>query len=322
MSTLIRACRLVLTVLVALLAAAPAAHADLVRPETLLLDSYSPARFGFSGPVGTTEPLTAGVTYAAEVRGTYSRYESALMAGGSKDHLLCGSPEGGPQTPSPGRPPSRVGVDAEFLFARAAQGVCTANLPAPFFQADIGLGYVHPRANGAPFARPARGHAYVYLLQGRGALANFRITDSTTTDNNGVLVITVRPATAADLAGAEPDQDLSADDGTEPGPEDLIAGPVQRRQCVSRRRFTIRLRSTRKDPIRAATVRLNGRIVKVTSQRFKGRLRRVSTIDLRGLPGGRARVDITARLKSGKVRKGVRRYYTCKSKRASGSPRL
>lgn len=298
-----------------------AAQADLTQPETLLLDSFSATTSGFSGPVSTSEPLTAGVVYAAEVRGTFSRYVPRLMAGSSADHLLCGAPEAEPQTPSPGRPVSRVGVDAEFLFARVNQTQCTAGKPAGFFQANTGSGFAHPTANGAPFSAAAAGHAYTYLLQGQGAPASFRITDSETRDNNGVLTIIVRPASAVDTAGVTPSQTAAAATGTTAGAGDLIAGPT-RKSCVSRRKFRIRIRSTKADPIRSATVRVNGKTVQVVSAKVNGRVRRVSTIDLRGLPAGRARVEITARLRSGTIRKGVRRYFTCKPKLSGSIPKL
>lgn len=306
--------------LLALACAPTAASADLTAPETLLLDTYSPEWVGYSGPVGTSEPLTAGVTYAAEVRGTYSRYHPSLMAGRTKDHLLCGRPEPEPQTPSPGRPPSRVGVDAEFLFARVAQKECFTDRPAGFFQMNIGQGFSHPTANGAPFTSAAPGHAYTYVFTGRGVPASFRVTDSQTRDNNGVFTIVVRPATPAQAAGATPNQSPSSA-GASAGVSDIIAGSP-RRSCASRRRFRIHIRSTRKDPIRAATVRVNGKTVKVLTRTYKGRKRKVSTVDLRGLPSGRARVDISARYRSGKLKKGVRRYYTCKPKRKSGPPKL
>lgn len=297
------------------------ASADLTVPETLLLDSYSPANVGFSGPVTTAEPLTAGTAYVAEVRGTYSRYQPRLMAASSADHLLCGTPEDEPQTPSPGRPVSRVGVDAEFLFARVNQTTCTAGKPAGFFQANTGSGFSHPTANGAPFAAAAAGHAYTYVLQGQGQPVSFRITDSETRDNNGVLTIVVRQATPAEIAGATPPQTPLAETAAGAGAAGLIAGPAPK-ACVSRRSFRIRIRSYRKDPVRTATVRVNGKTVKVVRAKINGVTRTVSTVDLRGLPAGRATVQITARLRSGKIQNGVRRYQTCKPKRAGGTPKL
>ena len=92
--------------------------------------------------------------------------------------------------------------------------------------------------------------------------------------------------------------------GARPAPPDPPAGappstaaatlPSSRR-CVSRRRFRIRLRAPRGDPLTSARVFVNGKRVKV----LRGN-RLTAPIDLRGLPKGRFRVKVTATTRSGR----------------------
>jgi predicted lipoprotein len=77
---------------------------------------------------------------------------------------------------------------------------------------------------------------------------------------------------------------------------------------VSRRRFSIRLAKPRRgDRVRSVTVTVNGKKVKAT--------RRGAIVDLRGLPKGTVRVQITARTVRGKVLRSARTYRTCVPKR-------
>jgi uncharacterized repeat protein (TIGR01451 family) len=89
------------------------------------------------------------------------------------------------------------------------------------------------------------------------------------------------------------------------------------RRCVSRRRFRIRIRRLRDDPIVRAEVRVNGKRVRVVRG---SRLR--APVDLRGLPKGRFKVQITVRTASGKIARGTRRYRTCTKRRKGGRPKL
>lgn len=82
------------------------------------------------------------------------------------------------------------------------------------------------------------------------------------------------------------------------------------RRCVSRRRFSIRLRVPRGSAVVSVTVRVNGRSVAV---RRGARLR--STVNLRSLPKGRFRVEIRLTLADGRIVSGTRRYRTCTPKR-------
>lgn len=103
-----------------------------------------------------------------------------------------------------------------------------------------------------------------------------------------------------------------------PTAKDVITFPKSgKRRCVSRRKFTIRLRTPRTDSVVDATVFVNGRRVKV----IRGaRLR--APVDLRGLPRGRVTVRIEVRLATGRVLRGTRKYRTCTKKRRGGRPRL
>ena len=79
------------------------------------------------------------------------------------------------------------------------------------------------------------------------------------------------------------------------------------KRCVSRRRFSIRLRTGKsRSRIVSASVTVNGRKAAVR--------RRGATINLRGLPAGRFTVRIRVRLADGTVVPDTRRYRTCAKK--------
>jgi hypothetical protein len=82
------------------------------------------------------------------------------------------------------------------------------------------------------------------------------------------------------------------------------------RKCRSRRSFRIRLRHPKGDPLVRATVKVNGKQVRV----IKGE-RLTAPVDLRGLPKGRYTVSITATTTLGRTVKGSRKYRTCAPKR-------
>jgi hypothetical protein len=94
------------------------------------------------------------------------------------------------------------------------------------------------------------------------------------------------------------------------------------RRCLSRRAFRIRIVSRRSDPIRSATVRVLGKKVDVVPRRIDGRRRLTATIDLGGTVRSTVAVRITAKTRSGKTKRGVRRYRTCDRKLTGGSPKL
>jgi hypothetical protein len=83
-------------------------------------------------------------------------------------------------------------------------------------------------------------------------------------------------------------------------------GEEAQSECLSDRRFKIRLRVPRGEKVRKAIVKVNGKRVKV-----KRGKRLTAIVDLRGLTKQRYKVNITLRLKGGGKVTGVRRYWTC-----------
>jgi hypothetical protein len=173
--------------------------------NNLMLDSYEPNNDGFAGPV-TSNILPAGTHWVAEVQGTLSYYAPAAYVVHSP-FVLCGTPDVlGPMFSSPDRPLHKpAGMDAEFIFGRpSSQRVCDRYpLPAhwPNFQISRGAGFDNRDLLGAPLAGPTADHKYSYPITGIGKSAQFRLRDRPrTSDNYGLLKITVRPATASDCA--------------------------------------------------------------------------------------------------------------------------
>jgi hypothetical protein len=93
-----------------------------------------------------------------------------------------------------------------------------------------------------------------------------------------------------------------------------VAG-TQQKKCVSRRIFRIRLRIPKGKKALSATVRVNGKKVRVVRGK---RLR--APVRLRGLPKGKIRVRITIRLANGRKISGVRTYHTCIPKLPGDGP--
>ena len=58
--------------------------------------------------------------------------------------------------------------------------------------------------------------------------------------------------------------------------------------------------------------------MRVNGKRMKARPRNAATVDLRGLPKGRFKVQIAVTLSSGKVLRSTRAYRTCSSKKKGG----
>jgi ABC-2 type transport system ATP-binding protein len=85
-------------------------------------------------------------------------------------------------------------------------------------------------------------------------------------------------------------------------------GPAGGRTCLSRRRFTIRLREPRRGRLRSARVTIAGK-GRVKVHRRHGRLR--ATIDLRGRQRRRVTVRIVSRTTRGRVLREKRVYRTC-----------
>jgi hypothetical protein len=99
------------------------------------------------------------------------------------------------------------------------------------------------------------------------------------------------------------------------GRNGLVETPSSRR-CVSRRYFRIRVRRRYWSSTVGVTIRM---------PRTRRVLRRPpwgTIVDLRGLPGGRFVVRLTALTTDGRTIKGSRRYRTCRGKLRGGRPRL
>jgi uncharacterized delta-60 repeat protein len=126
-------------------------------------------------------------------------------------------------------------------------------------------------------------------------------TTTTTTTTTATTTATPAPVSAAPITAA---------------PVRALSLPSARR-CISRRSFKIRLRIPRGGKPILATVKVNGRQVKVV----KG-ARLKAGINLTGLPKGRFTVGIAVKLADGKSLNGQRRYRTCTPKRPGGVPKL
>jgi hypothetical protein len=92
-------------------------------------------------------------------------------------------------------------------------------------------------------------------------------------------------------------------------PSQVIKLPSSKK-CRSRRSFRIRLVVPKGVIIATASVRVNGKRVKVVRKR-----RLTSFVNLRGLPKGRYSVKIVVVTESGKVLTSTRRYRTCVRRR-------
>ena len=89
-----------------------------------------------------------------------------------------------------------------------------------------------------------------------------------------------------------------------------IATLPSTRRCVSRRKFTIRLRGPKGAQIVSAQVTLNGRKLKaITGKRL------TAPVNLTGLPKGRVRVVVVLTAADGRRFRDDRRYRTCAPKR-------
>jgi hypothetical protein len=80
--------------------------------------------------------------------------------------------------------------------------------------------------------------------------------------------------------------------------------------CLSRRRFTIRVRESKAHRLRSARVTVNGRAVR--TRRRQGRL--TAVVDLRGAKRSTVRIRIVARTAHGNRIVGSRVYRTCTAK--------
>jgi hypothetical protein len=91
---------------------------------------------------------------------------------------------------------------------------------------------------------------------------------------------------------------------------DLLGLPSAR-NCVSRRRFTVRLKVPLGARVVSATITING---KVKARVTGGRTR--APVNLRGLPKGKVKVKIATKASDGRTYKSTRTYRTCGLKKA------
>jgi hypothetical protein len=154
----------------------------------------------------TTTPFTlvSGVEYRVTVQGTYSRWSKASWE--SAFHTTCGTPEPLPMYLSPGTENHVVGLDAETAWADTRQTSvgpsCDAVTPADRRGGLllVNLNGTDPRVHGNYFdptpvtgqvGAPSSDHRYTYSFTGRGQPATFGVSDITTKDNYGRLVVRV-----------------------------------------------------------------------------------------------------------------------------------
>ena len=88
-------------------------------------------------------------------------------------------------------------------------------------------------------------------------------------------------------------------------------------RCVSRRRFRVTMRGVTRRRVRSLRVFVNGR--RIATRRGK---RLTAPVDLRGLPRGRVRVRVVARLRNGRRVTDRRTYRTCVPKAKSEKRKL
>jgi hypothetical protein len=83
------------------------------------------------------------------------------------------------------------------------------------------------------------------------------------------------------------------------------------RACMSRRRFSIRLKAPKGTRVKSATIAINGKV----KARVKGGRTR-APVNLRGLPKGKVTVKVTVRASNGKTYVSKRTYRTCATAKA------
>jgi hypothetical protein len=86
------------------------------------------------------------------------------------------------------------------------------------------------------------------------------------------------------------------------------------KRCVSRRKFTIRIRRVPHVKFVSAVVKVNGTRVKTIKRK-----RITAPVNLIGLPKGRFKVTISARTSTGETIKGARAYHTCAPRKHASS---
>ena len=159
-------------------------------PVSLELDMHQPD----GGTAAATGPvLSAGRTYRVIVEGTYSIWNSEWSSG-----TCAGTADASPMFPSPGGTNGLVGVDAEVYFAvPSGSALCSEDIPGGAggfrLSVDGGDDFDHPDpVTSAPNTLRAD-HTYEYEVTGEGHAILFEREDSPSSDNYGVLRITIVP---------------------------------------------------------------------------------------------------------------------------------
>ncbi len=172
--------------------AAIAAPARAPSSYSFYLDSYNANDHSGGNTVTGPNVLAGGQSYTLLVEGTYSAWQDWPFR-------RCGQPEPAAVFPSPasdGQPATSVGDDAVFRFAKPLySGTCKRHaLPhaTGSFQIDLGNGWKSFTPNGGIPRRPSAGtHPYTATILGTGVKPQFRIADWRTSDNNGMLKLTI-----------------------------------------------------------------------------------------------------------------------------------
>jgi hypothetical protein len=295
-----------LALLTATLAAPAAAHAA-AASEQLMLDVHD-ATPREQPTVVAANALEAGRAYVITVTGTYS----IVPADRWTHPAICGRPLAGPRFVSPGVVNGRVGLDAELQFARTADQGCSGAFPRSHnrFQIDVGSGFRHVPAEGAPFATPTGGtpldtrdDGYQYRVTGTGATPRFRVWDDPAADDYGQLRIVIAPA--------QPDVPAPSGAAGSAPPPSAQPAPHAAGRCVVRRVLHLQLG--------AGSVIAHARVT-VDGWRW-GRVRygrRVTArLDLRHVTHDRVRVRVRILTRDGRLLRRARTYGTCARRAAA-----
>jgi hypothetical protein len=127
----------------------------------------------------------------------------------------------------------------------------------------------------------------------------------TAANSAGSAAATSDPVSVPDAPPPTPQEERLAE-----APQNQVAtafGLPSAKQCLSRRRFPLRVKQPPGVTIAKVSITLNNKRLKV--RKADGRFRTV--VDLRGLPKGRFTVKIVVTTRSGKTIRGARRYKTC-----------
>ena len=179
----------------------------LAAGDTLYLDSHDTGTKGFSGPVTSTFPLTAGQQYVITVSGTSSAYQDQLWDQRPTCQNAAFPAEDLPMFYSPGVNHYKVGQDAAFFFARPRKWgdrFCPA-LPKRIstfqMQLSTASGFAPAAPDGNPTA-PNSEHVYHFTVTGQGEPVSFRMADTNTKDNYGEYEILVPPTPSSNTSNS------------------------------------------------------------------------------------------------------------------------